>query len=385
MMTTSDFQQRSSRHDLNTTKDLPTSPESITPKWLSESFGLKVEGINIRHVIPGTATKVLADLEYPVGSQVKDKSSSHPTAICIKGGFDQSLFDLGMTSAYLREVHFFAEFGNSEHVRTPHMWYGATNPTQGQGIVIMEDLSAKGCKFGECTEPWHPVIVGRVLEQLAVLHAATWGANPADHPWLADNPVQDVGAVMFAPEYWDSHFNTGQAPSDVPDFLRDRARVHAAFKQMWEEEKNDTRLRCILHGDAHIGNTYFEKDGDPVLLDYQTVYIGSAMHDVAYWIGGSLSTEDRRLHERELLDTYLRALHTNGAPLFQRHEVWEDYSKHMLHGFFWVITGTAMQTRERAHAMAQRFIASIEDLSSLYLLESRKKCNANSEDIVNGN
>ncbi|KAM5346091.1 hypothetical protein ACJ41O_009096 [Fusarium nematophilum] len=365
-------QGRSGRHALNTTKTLPISPDEITIRWLADSTGLDVTSFRIRETIPGTSTKILIDVIHEEESANQHSSTEAcpaTKAICIKGGFDKELFQLAMSSAYLREVHFFAEFGTMSKLRIPYMWHGATNPRQGQGIIIMEDLASKGCRFGDCTRPWEPSLVASVLEQLAALHALTWGATNDDYPWITNNPVHDVGAVMFGAEYWDSHFGTGQAPEGLPDYMRDRVRMYAAFKRLWSLER-DTRLRCVLHGDAHIGNAYFEGEDDPALLDYQTSYIGSAMHDVAYWIGGSLTIENRRLHEHSLVDTYLEALLRNGGPKFHRHEIWEDYSRHMLHGFFWVITGTAMQTRERAHAMAGRFIAALEDLSTVRLLES---------------
>jgi hypothetical protein len=50
-----------------------------------------------------------------------------------------------------------------------------------------------------------------------------------------------------------------------------------------------------------------------VVLDWQTLIWGSAAADVAYFVGGSVCTEERRAHEPDLLAHYHDALCRRGV------------------------------------------------------------------------
>ncbi len=57
------------------------TPQDLTPEWFTEALGTRVVAAEIDHIIWGTATKVLAKLEY-------GEDTDLPTAVCVKGGFD---------------------------------------------------------------------------------------------------------------------------------------------------------------------------------------------------------------------------------------------------------------------------------------------------------
>lgn len=68
-----------------------------------------------------------------------------------------------------------------------------------------------------------------------------------------------------------------------------------------------------MHGDAHPGNMYFH-GGKAGLLDWQAVRRGHPSRELAYTLITSLTPEDRRASQRELLDDYRRALVAAGGP-----------------------------------------------------------------------
>src|SRR5438067_1508360 len=62
----------------------------------------------------------------------------------------------------------------------------------------------------------------------------------------------------------------------------------------------DKRI-CLVHGDFHAGNVYV--DGSrPGLIDWQVAHVGHWATDIAYHIAAVLDIDDRRKHERDLLD-----------------------------------------------------------------------------------
>lgn len=149
--------------------------------------------------------------------------------------------------------------------------------------------------------------------------------------------------------------------------------MEAGFKALWNA--TDDRFRCIVHGDPHIGNTFLTTEGkaEPGFLDWQGLHIGSAFHDVAYFLAGTLKVEDRRENERELVGQYLEALHREGGPKFSTEEVWKEYRMQQFHGIAWALAPPMMQSVENVCAMTLRHCAAIEDHKTMELLKSTPK------------
>ena len=61
--------------------------------------------------------------------------------------------------------------------------------------------------------------------------------------------------------------------------------------------------QTVMHGDPHVGNTFYERDGRPGFLDWQTTMIGPSTHDVVYFIVGAMTVEDRRAHLQDFTST----------------------------------------------------------------------------------
>jgi len=352
---------------LDSNSELPLELADVNTAWFKKIFNLKIKEVSTTQIIPGTATKVLVQITY---EENYDESIA-PKSVCVKGGFDPALRALSLNVIYRREAEFFYHLAPQLAMRLPKPWYCGSDLASGQGIVVLSDLVAANCTFGECTEAWPVERIRSGLDQLAILHAKTWGATEAEYSWIKEEfSMRDVIVSLFAPSEWDKRF-LGDAKPPVADYLVDRERMFAGFKTMWKLE--NPKYKAVVHGDSHIGNTYILPNGEPAFLDWQGVHISSVFHDVAYFISGSLSIEDRRAHERDLVGHYLEMLHKSGAPEFTVDEVWVEYRKHMLHGFAWALAGPLMQTKERVDIMSERHSTAIVDHKSLELLEALQK------------
>ncbi|EWY82747.1 hypothetical protein FOYG_14840 [Fusarium oxysporum NRRL 32931] len=199
-----------------------------------------------------------------------DDSASN---VCVKGGFNpdnrESLPFL--YAIYRLGAEFYYYLAPRLEIPLPPVSYAGTDTVNGQGIVVMNDLKAQGYTFGSPLETW-PVERARMsVEQLATLHASTWGIQVKGFPL-------DAVVGLLAPEEWDKRFAPGARPL-VPKLMEDRERMTAASKALWA---SDSKMKCIVHGDAHIGNTFISPTGEPGFLDWQASHAASALHDVAY-------------------------------------------------------------------------------------------------------
>lgn len=386
------------RGQLNSKKRaLPVMPDQVTVEWCSEALGFYIEEFTAVETIHGTASKILLGLKKC--SDVGAMPDPRPDRVCVKGGFNPDILAMypGLNATYRREAEFYHVCMSSlllqlptvfppdgwpdptnhkcrrQHIapilamRLPQAWYCASNTVTGQGIVIMDDLRSTGCTFGNPLEPWPVARVRAGVEQLAMLHAGTWAKTSNDFAWLAGgSALPAVVLALLEPEPWARRYAEGERPP-VPDGMADRERMRAAFQKLWAV--TDPRYFCLVHGDAHIGNTYVTAAGEPGFIDWQGLAVGSTFDDVPYFIAGALTVQDRREHEVGLVEHYLNTLAQLGGPKFTREEVWDEYRRHMMHGFMWALTDPHMQPKDVIFAMVERYATAMVDHGTLGLLE----------------
>ena len=75
----------------------------------------------------------------------------------------------------------------------------------------------------------------------------------------------------------------------------------------------DTGTTALVHGDYRLDNLMFPDAHDGVgdgvsTVDWQTLAIGPPGRDLAYFLATSLFVDDRRAHERALLQEYVDEL-----------------------------------------------------------------------------
>ncbi|KAK8118761.1 uncharacterized protein PG998_003387 [Apiospora kogelbergensis] len=335
------------RGHLNSSEALPVTPDQVTAEWCSDVLGCVVKDLKVIKTIHGTASKIILELIY---ADTTGQEFTLPDRVCVKGGFDPNILAMfpGLTTLYRREAEFYYYVAPLiTVVRLPRAWYCGSDIANGQGIVVMDDLGSMGCTFGNPLEPWPVARVRAGVEQLAALHAGTWapkttaGEEKNCFPWLA-------GGSTFP--------------------AMDRERMRAAFQKLWAG--SDPRYHCLVHGDAHLANTYITAEGEPGFLDWQGLAVGSAFDDVPYFIVGALTVADRREHEVGLVEHYLSTLAALGGPRFARGEVWDEYRKHAMHGFMWALTDPRMQPNDVVFAMVERYTAAMVDHGTLALLEA---------------
>lgn len=268
------------------------------------------------------------------------------------------------------EVRFYTEL-SAELGGVPQLHGSAFDAPTGRFVIVLEDLAAVGCEFPDTVHPLGPDRAGRLVDTMAHVHGTFWGRLPAaghtDAPlgWLhagsADPSVPLVGSMMRR-----SVKNlSGQTaiPIEAGRFIIDNY-PHVA-------RLIDAAPHTVLHGDAHPGNCYIR--GDRVgLLDWQAVRRGHPTRDLAYTLVTSMKTEDRRAHERELLEQYRHALAAAGGPLIEYDELRYRYRQAASYAFVAALITAGlggMQDEEIALTGLIRTVAALEDLDTVAVLQ----------------
>ncbi|VUC37407.1 unnamed protein product [Clonostachys rosea] len=212
--------------ELKTSDTLPLTIGELTAAWFSGNLGKKVKEAVVVKEIHGTASKVLLQLWR-----------DWPMAICVKGGFNPAILAAhpSLFYVYRLEAEFYHYLAPTLNMRLTPTYYCGTDATTGQGIVVLSDLKAQGYTFGDPLEAWSVNRVRVGLEQLAILHARTWGAKAEDFPWFNSNfSLRNVISSLLSQEAWNARFRMGFGLLDDaeprPSFHHDQAPLRGHFR-----------------------------------------------------------------------------------------------------------------------------------------------------------
>jgi Phosphotransferase enzyme family len=263
------------------------------------------------------------------------------SALCVKGYFNE----LGWSARHVGEpeAFFYRDLAASAGVRTLCSVYADVDPGTRHGVVITEDVVAQGGVFLDGRSRYTPDQTASSLSELAQLHATTWMQQRwATAPWLESrlNRALQVWGEPATVSKIDANLN-GPNGGGVPAEVREPQRLVDVYRAMAAalSGAESTSPWCVIHGDPHLGNLFLNAARLPCLLDWQLVQRGMWYVDVGYHIASTLTVEDRRESERELLRNYLNRLSELGVEPPRWEVAWRALSRGIVHGFYlWSIT-----------------------------------------------
>ena len=177
----------------------------------------------------------------------------------------------------------------------------------------------------------------------------------------------DYARGQLKPEVW-SHYMSLPRGCAVPKMMHDRERMERALLQL--QAFDHVEPFCLLHGDYHLGNLYFDADGTAGTLDWQTVCKGTWSHDVTYFLVSALDIADRRKWDKALLSYYLERLAAHGVskpPTFEN--AWDAFRRQIIDGlYFWLVNPVELQTEVNNAAVAPRFAMAALDCDTFELM-----------------
>jgi hypothetical protein len=350
------------------------SVDKISAEWLTQLLRERgrLQGARVTSVTCETCgTGQLGD-SYRFTLSYDPPQAGPATLVGKFASKDPTSREFGRTSGYYRsEIRFYQDLAPQLSMSTPKAVHAALADNDTDFVLLMEDLAPArqvdqliGCSADESA---------RVLEQAAVLHAASWRrADLAAHVWLN-------GPVGIFTQVTNNFANVVKTFPElcgdlVPDAdLREAAQLidHAAA---WKRVFSDPQ--CLWHSDLRADNVLFDAENGlrpVVVLDWQGLGFGRGTIDVAYWLGTSMTVESRRAHERALVAHYHKALLQRGVRDYGAAQCWDDYRLHAIHGLQVGVFGLgAVKRTQRGDRMwkvwIERTAAQVRDLDSFSAL-----------------
>lgn len=339
--------------------DIPAEWSAVTPEWmttaLSASFpGAEVDGVTVELIDDGTNRRARLGLSYARGSG--------PATVFLKASDLEHAAVNARTGGVFNEARLFAS-GVSLPIEHPAVYFTQMDEPRLDFIMVMEDLLARGCDPRDATRPMTVAQVSSGVRALAQLHRAFWGDRWHRHPALS----------------WVEPFVAWRGMATGIDIGLERAgdRVPAAVRALTGKQiMRDVWVpfvatlasggQTLVHGDAHVGNTYIRPDDQVGFLDWQVVRRGNPSVDLGYFLQGACTVEDRRRAERELVDAYCGALDLPEEEHPSPDEMWLRYRASAAHGLaLWLVTAASdWQRAEVSLTLAERYATAFVDLDT---------------------
>lgn len=341
----------------------PDGVQQLSAGWLTDVLnrdrpGVVVTSMTVGTVIHGTATKVRLLLTY------NDIGHSHrlPPTMWLKIGHEPHSSVEEMAGLYRSEAYFYRDLAPTLELGCPQAYAVQIDDHSESSSFLLEDLYSRNATFGGALEPVGPDKAALILDVLAKVHARHWNAKPTSLAWMSDGNVLDrIQGDMYGVENWNRCIALPRS-NHVPSALRDREFSRAKMLKMLKHDRDNAH--CVVHGDAHLGNTYFGPDRLAGYLDWQTIMWGHWAHDVSDFMTTSMTIEDRRHHERDLLSHYLSGLATAGVAAPDFDDAWLQYRGHAVYNTCWLVCHPEWQPEEICSVNTERAYAAVVDLKS---------------------
>ena len=354
----------------------PTSADELTPEMLTELIRERYPGTRVESFRVIEASRYGDGNVSTSGRMVLDLSYAEGVGLAERVMIKVARTDVDGRALYENEVAFYERLGAEVPVELPMLLGSRYDPLTGHFGLILEDLRVRSVRFPTVVSDVSLDDIKSLLVQLAALHGRYWQTPRFDQDlnWVQTHLKGALYALFndadMMPAVIQSEIDNERFKREMVQRLRSDGPSLLAGVQALQRHQA-TLPQTLLHGDTHIGNTYFSPDGTGGLLDWQLLVRGYFIHDIAYLLTTALSIEARRQHERELIAYYLDRLAASGvtAPSFD--DAWLEYRRAAIWGVYvgWLTTPVANYGWEICVMNHLRLMTAYEDHGTVKLIE----------------
>lgn len=348
--------------------------EEIDRDWLTAALRVKAPDATVRDfeivdVDHGTSTKIRLRLDLDEAG----RRAGIPTLVILKGGFEAHSFALQFM--HENEARFYRDLQPALGLHSPRCYFADSDPGTEQGIVIMEDLVARGVTFCDPLQPQSFDQVARRLSSLARYHAQTWdsaelgagGRFSAFRPALA--ALQGYMDHFLEPDTWQRFVRSPRGAAASVQF-HDPGWAKTAMDRL--ASLGDDLPVCLVHGDTHLGNLYEDPDGSPGFFDSQP-HRAPPMVEITYHLTCALDTADRSRWERDLVRHYLEELARCGVEPPSVDDALRQFGMFLAYGYLIFLVNESQYQPEAVNtAYTARFSAAMLEHGTKELLGSAR-------------
>ncbi len=306
----------------------PSQIDEITVDWLnavlSQRAVLSTERVVSFEVEPVTK-QGLTSMAYILTLSYDQQPEAAPTKLIAKFSLDNQMVREALNGlrGYQREVTFYNNFGEDVGIPIPRCYAAEFNADDSSCMLLLEyrDHTCERDIFN-----WTVPELEMAIEHLAAFHAKWWGREAElkgvyseQDPFLIDLYVDKLTRSL----------------DEVHKQFRDQVgETLVAFLELWVPnarilaERFQQGPRTLCHSDFHWKQLLFpaNPEGSFCVLDWQQVSIDYGPTDLARLIVSGLLPDQRREHERRLVEKYHALLVEHGVQNYSLEDTWQHYS-----------------------------------------------------------
>ena len=303
---------------------IPRYPQDVTSQWLSAVLSARGEPVQVASVDVVPVGTGQTGATYRVVARYVDDPGGLPGSFVIKLPAGDDAVRDRVVLGYRSECAFYQDVAERVKIPIPECFHCEITDDATQYALLLADRSpaVQGDQLAGCGESQARLAV----TALAGLHAPTWcDERWLTFPGLAMTQLDEAGAKgmgdiarMCAEQTVDRlGAQLGEA---------DCATLTAALDLITPWVSAPLGRFALIHGDYRLDNMLFNPAGDQIaVVDWQTLGVGLAARDLAFFTGTSLAPELRKAIEADLVTDYHNALLGHGVTGYDRETCWQDY------------------------------------------------------------
>ncbi len=348
--------------------EVPSSTDQATPAFVTEALrssgaiGQDTSVAEVHHETIGEGVGIVGQLARLTlryagpatgapGSVVLKLPSSLPENRAVGDHF----------RFYEREGRFYEQIGGKVEMRTPRCYWNHIDPDTGTFGLLLEDLGARTMISqiaGLGTER-----AEQALCALARLHAEWWSSPALDGlGWMPrlDDPVNLAAGQQYRDAWPLFVERIGDAVPAEAITLGEQ--VKERYESLVLAGITEAPL-TICHGDFRADNLMFddadESEDGIAVLDWQICFRGPAVTDVTYLLCQSMTVEQRRAAEDDLVRSWYegRVDECGAADDYPFDLAWQQYQRGTLGATVYPVT--AMGAMDPANERGRELVAAM--------------------------
>ncbi len=343
---------------------MPKSVDDLTENWLQKTLSPHIDGATITGFSPqviGVGEGFMGQLARISLTYAEDNTAAPRSVIAKFAAARSDTREMARDqSLYRREIGFYRDIGQDVGIRVPVCYYSDFDEETQYFVMLLEDMAP-----GEPSDQ----VVGtsketsrQVIENFARLHARWWNNDKLDNydwaKWIINEMSMDEGLARLR-ESIKQVEETGRF-----DAYPEMKRLMYLLPPLFRMQPAPPYPFSLTHGDLRSDNIIqtSESGGEFCVLDWQLAGKGDPVNDIARWMAQSISIEDRKETEQELLKLYHDTLIAHGVTGYSYKKFINGYKMNLvvILVMFSMDMDSVDQSSDRAQALFHRFYSRLD-------------------------
>jgi len=349
---------------------IPRYPSDVTSAWLAEVLSRSGAPVDVAAMEVSPVGTGQTGATFRVAATYAKNAGALPDTFILKLPVaDDAVRDRVMLG-YRSECAFYQSVANRVTIPVPQCFHVEIDDDGATYALLLADQApaVQGDQIGGCGLD-EARLAARAL---AGLHGPTW-CDPVwqTFPGLAmsitgEDAIRGLGDIARM----SADITLEKLGAKVSDADTETLVAAMSLVTPWLLSAPDRF--ALLHGDYRLDNLLFHGD-DVTVVDWQTLGVGLAGRDLAYFTGTSLEPDLRAAGEEELVADYHRALLAQGVADYDLATCWQDYRSGMVQAPLISALGCAFAVGtdrgdDMMAVMLRRGCQAIRDLGTLELI-----------------